>query len=43
MSESDEKPNTFQPGAGESKGHVVKKNITTKGLMQKNHESASNV
>ena len=34
MSETDEKPNMFQPGAGESEGHMVKKNITTKGLMQ---------
>ena len=34
MRETDEKPNMFQPGAGESEGQMVKKNMTSKGLMQ---------
>ena len=33
MSETDEKPN-MEPSAGKSEDHIVKKNITTKRLLQ---------
>ena len=34
MSETDEKPNMFEPSAGKYEDHIVKKNMTTKRLLQ---------
>ena len=34
MSETNEKPSMVEPGAGESEDHMVKKNMTTKRLLQ---------
>ena len=34
MSQTDEKPSMVEPGAGESEDHVVKKNMTTKRILQ---------
>ena len=34
MSETNEKPSMVEPGAGESEDHMVKKNMTTKRILQ---------
>ena len=34
MSETNEKPSMVEPGAGESEDHMVKKNMTTRRILQ---------
>ena len=34
MIETNGKPSMFEPGAGESEDHMVKKNMTTKRILQ---------